>query len=279
MAEQYGTTPWGKWFVDVLGTYGIDARLKRGKTYANTGKVLSLAIQDRTITAKVRGQSRPFYTVTIVFPTLNKNDKLFELIEADPLLLSRIQAGELPMELLELLRAQNISLIPKHWGDMQRSCTCPDWGDPCKHMAAVYYILARQIDADPHVLFQLRGVDLAARYGESMTHELEPPVHLIFDEPGISPRLIPSEDPAPFPGTHYGGFIQSLLATKPAFSDRDFSVTLLGFYHQAIRKPLEGIDEEEPLEHGLSHARWSLSAPSLDPGGKFNLHYSLSSGR
>lgn len=281
MAVLYGTTPWGKWFVEVLGTYGIDERLKRGKTYANTGKVSSLTVQDQMVIAKVRGSSYPYYTVKIVFPTLPQQErtKIYNIISENPFLLPRIQAGELPQELLESLQKRHIKLIPEHWEDMQRSCTCPDWGDPCKHMAAVYYILARQIDANPHLLFQLRGIDLAAHFGEAMTHELEPPFRIEFDLSPEQPRALPAEAPPPFPDGNYTHFIQSLLPPKPAFSDRDFAVPLLGFYHQAARKPLEGIDIDENLEHAFAHARWSVSASVLAPTCTVKLRYSLPSGK
>lgn len=278
MATEYGTTPWGKWFVDVLRSYRIDARLQRGKTYANTGKVLALTVENRIVTAKVKGHSRPYYTVKIEFPPLDGADKLFELIETDPLLLSRIQAGELPMELLEALRSQRVSLIPERWNEMKRSCSCPDWGDPCKHMAAVYYVLARQIDADPHVLFQLRGIDLSTRYGESMTHELEPPYYLEYDTGAIRPNPNPMEEPPPFPEGNYTTFIQSLIPSKPNFSDRDFSVTLMEFYHHAAKKPLEGIEPNETIEHAFSHSRWSVAVSSLEVGAQVRLRYILPGG-
>jgi len=278
MATEYGTTPWGKWFVDVLKGYKIDARLQRGKTYANTGKVLALGVENRMVTAKVKGHSSPSYTVKIEFPPLDKAERLFELIEADPLLLSRIQGGELPMELLEALKAQRVSLIPERWNEMKRSCTCPDWGDPCKHMAAVYYVLARQIDADPHVLFKLRGIDLSSRYGESMTHELEPPFHLEYEPPGARTKVPPVEEPPPFPEGNYTTFIQSLVPSKPNFSDRDFSVTLMEFYHHAARKPLEGIEPDEAMEHLFSRSRWSVVAPSLEVPTEVRLRYTVPGG-
>lgn len=283
MALEYGATPWGKWFVEALGTYGIGERLKRGKIYANTGKVRTLTVQDRRVIAKVKGRSSPYYTVEIVFPIISQQEQseLYEIISDDPLLLSRIQAGELPIDLLSAFKKRNIWLIPKHWRDMKRSCTCPDWGDPCKHMAAVYYVLARQIDADPHLVFKLRGVDLASHFGEAMTHELEPPFSVVLEPEVTSPRSIPEEAPASPPAGNYLHFIQSLLSAKQAFSDRDFSIPLIGLYHQAARNPIEGImvTVNESLEHAFAHARWSVQASALEPGCSIRLRYSLPSGK
>ncbi|WP_304226360.1 DEAD/DEAH box helicase [Gracilinema caldarium] len=279
MAHQYGTTPWGAWFVEVLGTYGIDARLQRGKTYANTGKVLSLIIQNRKVTAKVKGHSSPSYTVQIEFPVLEKQNRLFELIQDDPMLLSRIQVGELPMELVEVLRSEHIALIPERWGDMKRFCTCPDWGDPCKHMAAVYYVLARQIDADPHVLFKLRGIDLESHFGTSLSRDLESPFRIAYVPENSEALALPSEAPHPFPDGSYAHFIQALLPPKSSFTEKDFSLTLMDFYHRAIRKTIEGHDIDEDLDRAFSRARWSVTATAFEPSAMVHLHYTLPSGK
>jgi uncharacterized Zn finger protein len=48
-------------------------------------------------------------------------------------------------------------LFPASKGDLKTECSCPDWSNPCKHIAAVYYLLGEQFDADPFLLFRLRG--------------------------------------------------------------------------------------------------------------------------
>ncbi|MDR1444142.1 MAG: SWIM zinc finger family protein, partial [Treponema sp.] len=166
--DDYGRTPWGRWFLEVLDSYNMGERLNRGRRYANAGKVLSLSIKDRRVSAKVKGSYRPSYTVVIDFPLLKEKDRVLELVEEDPALLAQIAAGELPEAFLKKLKSAGLNLIPARWRDMVRACSCPDYGDPCKHMAALYYVLAREVDADPHLLFRLRGIDLSAltrRYG------------------------------------------------------------------------------------------------------------------
>jgi uncharacterized Zn finger protein len=93
MARQsYGVTPWGMWFIDVLDSYEMDARLGRGKTYANTGKVLSLEVNGRKAIAKVKGNYRPSYKVEIEFPPLEEQEKeeVLRLIERMPPLPPRL---------------------------------------------------------------------------------------------------------------------------------------------------------------------------------------------
>jgi superfamily II DNA or RNA helicase len=270
MARQnYGTSPWGKWFIDVLEGYEMGARLDRGRSYANTGKVLSLDIQDGKAAAKVKGHYRPSYKVEIRFPALAKKKRVLALVEEDPSLLARIAAGELPEEFLLKLKKEGIELIPRRWKDMKRSCSCPDWGDPCKHMAALYYVIAREIDADPHVLFRLRGVDLEEltnRFGASLNRLPEPPFAVEAAPPGSAGR--PDSPPEWGEIPHCAELILSLLPPESRFSARNFAVTLGEFYHYAARSaPWESAEAGDGGEERLfSRSRWTLECPDPRPG-------------
>jgi len=280
MAQQYGTTPWGKWFLDVLDSYKMGERLARGKSYANTGKVTKIQFDGRTVTARVAGRSSPYYGVVITFPLLKNKEEVYALIERDPMLLSRITAGELPPELLAALKKSGIALIPQKWRDMQRSCSCPDSGDPCKHMAAVYYIIARQIDANPSLLFSLRGIDLSKRFGVKTSLSLEPPFTI---ETAPIAREIPEKPPALVPDASFLEFTQSLVPSSPSFSERDFSAVLAGFYKHAARFHVES-DDSVPvglmtkgktssfgsgeLERMFSSADISVKVDAFAPGTK-----------
>ncbi|MDR0877932.1 MAG: SWIM zinc finger family protein, partial [Treponema sp.] len=259
---QYGVTPWGSWFIEVLDSYQMGERLDRGRRYANAGRVLSLDIKDGHAIAKVEGNYRPFYRVEITFSELKEKQKVFAMIEDDPALLARIAAGELPEEFLEKLRAAGIELIPKRWRDMKRSCNCPDYGDPCKHMAALYYIIAREIDADPRVLFRLRGMDLADHFGKSLAVTLPAPF-IVEPAKQVKPKnltesnstaessiliesMTPKEAPV-FPEIpHCADLIISLLPPNPPFSERNFNLALAEFYHRASR--WEAWDPADPLD-------------------------------
>jgi uncharacterized Zn finger protein/superfamily II DNA or RNA helicase len=179
---QYGVTPWGKWFMDVLESYRLGARLDRGKTYANTGKVLGLEIKGRRVAARIKGHYKPFYHVEIGFPLMTEQEQnaVKAVLENDAALLARIASGELPEEFLEELKKKGIALIPKRWQDMQKTCDCPDSGgySTCKHIAALYFVLARAIDAEPDILFKLRGIDLKAieeKAGAALAYTLTEP--------------------------------------------------------------------------------------------------------
>jgi superfamily II DNA or RNA helicase len=201
--------------------------------------VLSLSIEEGRATARVEGRFQPFYEVTIAFSPLPAKDReaLFMLIDGDPMLLARIGAGELPMELIEALGKAGIGLLPRAWREMRRSCDCPDSGDPCKHMAAVYYIIAREIDRDPSQLFRLRGVDLAGRYAERETGRGDATAAAAFAEP-LPQRLVEAWEPPPamegsgLPAlAHYGSAIPALLPPPPALVAYDLKTAFVEFYH------------------------------------------------
>jgi SNF2 family DNA or RNA helicase/uncharacterized Zn finger protein len=264
--QRYGVSPWGKWFIEALGSYGKNTRLKQGQSYANTGKVISLGIQTSTspaftkVIAKVRGHFLPYYTVEIMFPELKEKERVLALIEEDPSLLANISAGDLPERFLKRLKAEGINLIPTRWKDMRRSCSCPDWGDPCKHLAALYYVIAREIDTDPRVLFRLRGIDLsslAERYGAAPSQDIASPFTLEADSAARPPM---PEAPPDYPHIpHCAALILSLLPADTPFCDRDFSVAMADFYHNAARFATQGnATDADTYEHEFSRSHWTL---------------------
>ncbi len=70
---------------------------------------------------------------------------------------AKLLSGEMPQNIEEAFTSAKLSLFPKSEDDLQTECSCPDWSNPCKHIAAVYYLLGEQFDADPFLLFRLRG--------------------------------------------------------------------------------------------------------------------------
>ncbi|MDR0444127.1 MAG: DEAD/DEAH box helicase [Treponema sp.] len=268
--SRYGATPWGFWFIEVLDSYQMGARLERGRTYANTGRVLSLELDAGRVLAKVEGNFRPFYKVTINFPPLKEAEQVYRMIEGDTLLLAQIAAGELPETFLKKLKAERINLIPSRWQEMKRSCTCPDYGDPCKHMAALYYIIAKEIDADPHTLFRLRGMDIEARFGKTAVHKIMPPFTVTFVEDGKPAET--KHEPFEFEEIpHCGELITALLPPSPPFCVTNFAMAMAEFYHHcAGYSSWEQAEKNEKnaanTEHDFSRSEWTIMCRNPGPG-------------
>ena len=84
---------------------------------------------------------------------------MLDALAADASLTAALLAGELPREVEETFAAQGVALLPSGRDDLTMDCTCPDVTVPCKHLAAVFYLLAERFDADPFALLALRGRD------------------------------------------------------------------------------------------------------------------------
>ncbi len=63
----------------------------------------------------------------------------------------------MPQDIEEVFKQAGVSLFPQTSRDLETDCSCPDWSNPCKHIAAVYYLLGEEFDRDPFLIFKLRG--------------------------------------------------------------------------------------------------------------------------
>ncbi len=224
----YGKTFWGEYFLEGLNSYyGDHKRIARGRRYASAGRVLSFERKKNKIITKIRGNYKPFYKVTLEFPLLSDKEKkkIFKIIDENPLILASIIDGKLPPALLDKLQEQKISLFPENFEQLKRRCNCPDWGDPCKHMAGSYFVLTNMIDNNPFILFEIRGVDLINHYNIKQITEIEYPFHLVYGENTPKNETV---DIVKF--DNFSNFILSRLEQNPAFSSIDFHKVLTDFY-------------------------------------------------
>ncbi|MEO0340794.1 MAG: SNF2 helicase-associated domain-containing protein, partial [Bacteroidota bacterium] len=162
MRKTYGNTWWGKQWLNALNDIDYSNRLPRGRTYANKGMAYDIEIQGNHITAKVRGSRPSPYRVDFKIPLFDAHAKakIIEIVTGNPLFLSQLLNRVLPAELMDICADAGIYLFPKSWRDITGGCSCPDWAVPCKHMAAVLYLVANEIDQNPFLVFDLHGFDL-----------------------------------------------------------------------------------------------------------------------
>ena len=155
-------TFWGKAWCDNLEAYSdYDNRLPRGRTYVRNGSLLDLQIGAGEVHAQVLGSS--IYKVAVkVTPVDAKKwqaigtdcagsiDSLVELLQ-----------GKLSTAVMQRICKRETGLFPAP-KELTFSCSCPDWADMCKHVAAVLYGVGARLDQKPELLFSLRGVDAKA---------------------------------------------------------------------------------------------------------------------
>src|SRR5438132_13668895 len=154
-----GETWWSKRWVGVLESFSMGARLTRGRSYARQGQVISIDVEPGMVEAKVQGSQPKPYKVEIRFKTLSDQDweNVTEAMASQAIFAAKLLAGEMPKNIEEAFGAVKLSLFPTALKELETSCSCPDWANPCKHIAAVHHLLAERFDEDPFLIFKLRG--------------------------------------------------------------------------------------------------------------------------
>jgi SWIM zinc finger len=150
---------WSRRFIDVLESFGLQSRLSRGRNYARSGQVLSLEIGTGHVTAKVQGSRVKPYSVRLTVDPLTTRQwrRVEEALAARAIFRARLLAGEMPAEIEQVFADCGTPLFPHSARDLEMTCSCPDWQVPCKHLAAVCYVLAEAFDDDPFGMLAWRG--------------------------------------------------------------------------------------------------------------------------
>jgi uncharacterized Zn finger protein len=159
--KKFGATWWGERWIKALERFGFEysARLGRGRSYARQGRVHDLTVKGGLVTARVTGSRPTPYRVTLRLTPLA--DRVWKAavkaMATRAVFAARLLSGEMPREIDEAFRSSRATLFPGREKDLTTDCTCPDWANPCKHVAAVHYVLGEAFDRDPFLLFELRG--------------------------------------------------------------------------------------------------------------------------
>lgn len=154
-------TWWSARFLAVLEQLGVGGRLSRGRSYARSGQIVSLDVDAGAVVALVQGTRPQPYRVRIGLRVWDKTQwrRVEQALAADAWYTAALLSGTVPPEIEELLEGLELSLFPAPGADLSQDCSCPDHTVPCKHLAAVFYVLAERCDTDPFTLLTLRGRD------------------------------------------------------------------------------------------------------------------------
>ena len=154
-----GESWWSHRFLDLLDSFGIGGRLDRGRHYARKGQVISLEVLPGQISGSVQGSRARPYRVRIWLPQLSEADwrRAEDAMVERAAFLARLLAGEMPDDIEEAFADCAAGLFPTSHNELDTECSCPDWARPCKHVAAVYYLLAEAFDDDPFLILTWRG--------------------------------------------------------------------------------------------------------------------------
>ena len=228
-SRSFGTEWWTRRWLGALEAFGWETRLQRGRTYARTGRVVTLSVEPGVAEARVRGSRQIPYRVAIRLERVPGPvwASVLDLIAQKARYAGQLLAGEMPPDIDDLFASTGHSLFPRSESELSASCSCPDEANPCKHIAAVHYVLGERFEADPFVLFRLRGMPR-----ETLLHEIRARRHV---PEGAAPT-VPTEGQA-----------------EPVRE-----VTLPGFHGSLDAIPSEPLEIEAP---DIDPAAFALSLP------------------
>lgn len=176
----FGKSWWAKRWIAVLESFDIGARLQRGRSYARRGQVMNIEIGKGCVTAEVQGSRPKPYQVRIAVAPIDAK-KFRQALSSEAVYAAKLLAGEMPEDIEQVLARAGVSLFPERQRDLTTECSCPDWSNPCKHVAAVYYLLGEEFDRDPFLILRMRGVP-REELGFEPVAEVERPEPLRVDE-------------------------------------------------------------------------------------------------
>ena len=174
---------WAQRWIAAMERLVDSGRLTRGRSYARKGQVLSIEETKDGIAARVQGSRKTPYKIKIWIAPLTDAqwEKVIDALAEQAIFTAQLLAGEMPQDIEQAFENAQVSLLPSRRSDLKTDCSCPDYANPCKHVAATHYILGERFDEDPFLIFRLRGRTqeqvMAAlrqrRAGEALTSEEE----------------------------------------------------------------------------------------------------------
>jgi len=225
------TSFWGQSWCANLERYSDYAnRLPRGRSYVRNGCVIDLQIAKGEVAAIVSGSE--LYTVKVTIKTVAGQhwrticrdcaggvDSLVELLQ-----------GRLAKAVMDRVCRKGDGLFPSP-EEIELSCSCPDWADMCKHVAAVLYGVGARLDHEPRLLFVLRGVDeteLIAHAGQDLS---------FTQSTAAAAKVLDDGDVAALFGLEMADAVASTAPTAPAKPPRRRATATGHKTSAATRKP------------------------------------------
>lgn len=152
-------TWWSQRFISVLESFKLGGRLARGKAYAQEAKVLKITLSHGVVSSAVQGSRKASYRISIKLDPLSDHAWRHVLgnLTRKAIYASEMLMDKMPTDIERVFSQAGVSLFPERLEDLVSECDCPDWSNPCKHIAATYYVLAQHFDLDPFLVFAWRG--------------------------------------------------------------------------------------------------------------------------
>jgi uncharacterized Zn finger protein len=166
--SNYAKTWWGQRFIEALEDFTDSGRLQRGRSYSTDTRIKQWLLQNGKVDAKLRGNVNPYYgvykeptykvSVQMTHLSAAQWQKIIQKLTQRANFIARLLLNEIPENIETVFAEVGVHLLPDDYRDFKVACDCPDYEVPCKHIAGVCYRLAGQLDQDPFLLFEMRGL-------------------------------------------------------------------------------------------------------------------------
>ena len=166
--SKYAKTWWGLRFIAALEDFTDSGRLARGRSYSTDNRIKQWILQKGKVEAKLRGNINPYfgvykeptYKVSVEMTHLSDAQwqKIIKSLSQRASFIARLLLNEIPENIETVFADAGVHLLPNNYRDFKVACDRPDYEVPCKHIAGVCYRLAGQLDQDPFLLFEMRGL-------------------------------------------------------------------------------------------------------------------------
>jgi uncharacterized Zn finger protein len=215
---EFGANWWSRRWLAALEEFGYESRLRRGRSYARAGQVAALDVKAGLVQARVKGSRPRPYSVQIHLPLLPDRawEGAIEALAEQARFAAALLSGEMPRDVDELFRSVGSPLFPVPGEELQTACSCPDLANPCKHVAAVHYVIGSELDRDPFLLFLLRG-----RSREAVLQALRERRTVA---PADGPAAVPAGTPEPEEAPPLESQIESFWQVSAEFSGLRFAI-------------------------------------------------------
>ncbi|NOQ17565.1 MAG: hypothetical protein GQ581_10945 [Methyloprofundus sp.] len=161
-------TWWGTRLLEALESFTDSGRLQRGRAYAKDHRVLAWQSSKGVIKASIRGNINPYfgvykepkYKVSLQMSHLTAAQwqQVIARLSTRASFIAKLLVDEIPENIETVFAEANTHFLPNSYEDFKVSCNCPDYAVPCKHIAGVCYRLANDLDQNPLLLFEMRGL-------------------------------------------------------------------------------------------------------------------------
>lgn len=230
---KHAKTWWGQRFIEALEDFTDSGRLQRGRSYSSDNRIKQWLLKEGKVEAKLRGNINPYfgvykeptYKVSVQMTHLSAAQwqKIIQKLTQRASFIARLLLNEIPENIENVFADLGVHLLPNDYRDFKVACDCPDYEVPCKHIAGVCYRLAGQLDQDPFLLFEMRGLA-----PEKLLQELaNSPLGKVLSDAKSSATV----ELAP----------AASFYTRPVLAELPQEISLKGFWHgqHALPKSIE----------------------------------------